>query len=247
MWFYPKVLAHRGGGILAPENTLAALRCGAERGFRGVEIDAMLAADGVPVLMHDPVFGRTVPGRGKVARTPAAELQRMDAGAWFGEQFAGEPVPTLEAAIGLCQARGLWMNIEIKPTPGADIDTGYIVARETARLYRGPLVPAQLPLLSSFSFDALHAAKESAPHLPRALLVDRLTSDWYDNMTALGAVAVHINQRHLHERDVQAIKAAGFAVFCYTVNDPARAKLLQGWGVDAFCTDRLDLIRPDFF
>ena len=68
MWPFPRVIAHRGGGTLAPENTLAGLRCGLAHGYRAVEFDVMLAADGVPVLMHDPAFGRTVPGIGNVAR-----------------------------------------------------------------------------------------------------------------------------------------------------------------------------------
>ena len=63
-WPWPRVLAHRGGGTLAPENTLGAIRFGYERGFRAIEFDAMLAADSVAVLMHDPTLERTTSGRG---------------------------------------------------------------------------------------------------------------------------------------------------------------------------------------
>ena len=59
MWPYPQFLAHRGGGKLAPENTLAALRCGLAHGFHAVEFDVMLSRDGVPVVMRDPYLGRT--------------------------------------------------------------------------------------------------------------------------------------------------------------------------------------------
>jgi len=54
MWPYPKVIAHRGGGTLSPENTLAAMQCGLDYGFAAVEFDVMLSKDGIPVLMHDP-------------------------------------------------------------------------------------------------------------------------------------------------------------------------------------------------
>ena len=64
MWPYPRILAHRGGGTLAPENTYAGLRCGMAAGFRAIEFDVMLARDGVPVVMHDPGLGRTVRGSG---------------------------------------------------------------------------------------------------------------------------------------------------------------------------------------
>ena len=90
MWPYPRIVAHRGAGILAPENTLAAMRCGHARGYRGVEFDVMLSQDGVPILMHDPELGRTVKGSGSVADYGAAQLMRMDAGSWFGTAFADE-------------------------------------------------------------------------------------------------------------------------------------------------------------
>ena len=82
-WPWPRVIAHRGGGQFAPENTLAALRKGHALGFRGVEFDVMLSADAVPVLIHDETLERTTSGRGNVADTAAAVLTTLDAGAWF--------------------------------------------------------------------------------------------------------------------------------------------------------------------
>jgi len=79
-WPYPRVLAHRGGGALAPENTLAAIRTGRSRGFVGVEFDVMLCADDEPVLMHDLTLQRTTDGAGPVAQRSWAELARLDAG-----------------------------------------------------------------------------------------------------------------------------------------------------------------------
>ena len=83
MWPYPRILAHRGGGTLAPENTYAGLLCGMQAGFRAIEFDVMLARDGVPVVMHDPGLGRTVKGSGSVFEHDAQELAAMDAGAWL--------------------------------------------------------------------------------------------------------------------------------------------------------------------
>ncbi len=131
MWPYPRTLAHRGGGTLAPENTLAALRCGLAYGYRAVEFDVMLASDGVPVVVHDPELGRTVAGSGHVNDYTAAQLGAMEAGAWFGAAFAGEGVPTFDAVVAYCKAQRIWMNIEIKPAPGFDVPTGAAVARAT--------------------------------------------------------------------------------------------------------------------
>lgn len=250
MWPYPRIIAHRGGGTLAPENTLAAMRCGLQYGFQAVEFDVMLSADGVPVLMHDPQFGRTVPGKGRVADTPAKDLAAMDAGAWLHSRFAGEPVPTFEEVVRYCRQNRIWMNVEIKPSPGADEQTGHVVAETTTRLFADELAahtgPADLPLFSSFSFDALAAARQSAPGIPRGYLVDTIPDDWLARLQALEACALHTNHKNLTSTQASAVKNAGYGLFCYTVNDPARAKDILRWGVDAFCTDRIDLIGPGF-
>lgn len=233
---------------MAPENTLAALRCGLERGFRAVEFDVMLSADGIPVLMHDPELGRTVPGRGRIADLSAAQLTALDAGAWFAPSFAGERVPGYEQAALFCKENGIWMNVEIKPCEEADLQTGRTVAELTRQLFERELAEgekAALPLLSSFSFDALAAARDAVPEIPRALLVKSVPADWLARLRMLGAVALHVDHTRLTERRAKLIKQHGYGLFCYTVNSPGRARELLDWGVDAFCTDRIDLIGPD--
>ncbi|HEX9171755.1 MAG TPA: glycerophosphodiester phosphodiesterase [Telluria sp.] len=249
MWRYPKILAHRGGGTLAPENTYAAVRCGIEHGFRAIEFDVMLARDGVAVVMHDPYLGRTVPGSGHVYDYDGAELAAMDAGSWFGKNFAGETVPLFVEFAQFCKANGVWMNIEIKPAPGYEAETGRVVARLARAMFADVIEAGNLaraPLLSSFSVLALEAARDAAPDLPRALLMSEVTADWQRPAGALGVQAVHVNHKSLTAELAAEIKGAGFGLFCYTVNDVARAHELLGWGVDAFCTDRIDLIGPGF-
>ena len=252
-WPYPKIIAHRGAGNQAPENTMAAIHYAHAHGFRGVEFDVMLTQDAVPVLMHDPDFGRTVAGIGNVAQHSVAQLLGFDAGSWFGPEFVGEPIPRFEEVARFCGANCIWMNVEIKPAPGHEALTGKVVAgavqRLLADLQHGGAVRqlvAQLPLLSSFSVPALMAARQEAPELAYALLVDRIPVDWRWQCEAVGAVALHVNQKYLTAANAAAVKAAGYGLFCYTVNDVARAHELLGWGVDSFCTDRVDLIGPDF-
>lgn len=254
-WPYPRVLAHRGGGTLAPENTIAGIEAGRRYGFRAIECDAMLAADGVPVLMHDSTLDRTTDGRGPVAARTSAELARLDAGRWRGPEFAGTPVPTLAEAIRHCRRHGIWMNIEIKPSGAeAEQDTGATVARVAAGAYadclradgdRAQSVVVAAPLLSSFSERALAAARAAAPGLPRGLLVEAIPSDWQERLQASGAVALHCDHRRLTEAEARRVKSAGYWLFCYTVNDPQRVRDLFAWGVDALCTDRIDLVRPE--
>lgn len=242
-WPYPRVVAHRGGGTLAPENTLGALRLGASMGFGGVEFDVMLAGDGTPVLIHDETLERTTSGRGGVPAKTYAEIEALDAGAWHSGRFRGERVPTLVAAAGVCRELGLWPNVEIKPARGFEAQTGRAVAQLTLDLWRGAALP---PVLSSFSMDALAAAREVAPSLPRGMLVSRVPSDWQARMQKLGCVALHCNYKELSAPLAADIHAAGYAILCWTVNDPREARKLFGWGADCVVTDRLDLIGPEF-
>ncbi len=253
MWIYPKIIAHRGGGTLAPENTLAGIRCGLAHGFHAVEFDVMLSADRIPVLMHDPQFGRTVRGAGSVSETTARQLAAMDAGAWRDARFAGEPVPMYEDVMNFCKSSNIWMNVEIKPAPGFDAETGRVVAERTRHLFSGEIAArvrriddATVPLFSSFSFDALMAARAAAPEIPRGYLVDVVPADWREQLRALDAVALHTNHKNLTPRLAGEIRQEGYGLFCYTVNTPERAREILQWGVDAFCTDRIDLIGPDF-
>lgn len=240
-WRYPSHIAHRGAGKLAPENTLAAFRHGAGFGYRMFEFDVKLSADGKPVLMHDATLDRTTSGRGRVDALTLGELALLDAGSWHGAAFAGEPVPTLAAIARYTQANGFLVNIEIKPVPGTEARTGAAVALDAQSLWADAEVP---PLLSSFSEEALAAAARVAPGLPRALLLDQLPGDWLERVRQLGCVALDANHRELDADVIAAAHAAGLRVLAYTVNDPARAAQLLGWGLDGLITDAVDQIAP---
>ena len=156
VWPYPRVIAHRGGGTLAPENTLGAIRHGASLGFRGVEFDVMLTGDSTPVLIHDETLERTTDGRGEVARLPYGAIEKFDAGRWLAERWRGERVPMFGEAARLCRELGLWANVEIKPAKGFEAQTGRAVAQMALDLWRGA---ALAPLLSSFAPEALRSGQ----------------------------------------------------------------------------------------
>jgi glycerophosphoryl diester phosphodiesterase len=242
-WPYPRIVAHRGGGSLAPENTLGALRLGASLGFKGVEFDVMLAGDGTPVLMHDETLERTTGVAGEVARTPYAQLAKLDAGARFGERWRGERIPRFAEAGRLCRELGLWANVEIKPAKGHERATGDAVARMTRELWRGADLQ---PVLSSFSRAALDAAHRAAPELPCGGLFDGVPADWLARLREFDCVALHCEARKLDEPLARQIHAAGYAIVCWTVNDPAEARRLRGWGIECLITDALDVIGPEF-
>ena len=240
-WPYPRWVAHRGAGKLAPENTLAAFRLGAGHGYRAFECDVKLSADGVPFLLHDATLERTTNGFGTAGDLPWAALSQLDAGGWHSRAFAGETLPTLQAVAAFVQRNGLTLNIELKPTPGQEQFTGQVVAEHAARLWAGQAVP---PLLSSFSPHALASAQAAEPALPRALLLDTLWDGWSDRVAALGCVAVVTHHALMDSALCAQLQAGGRRALVYTVNEPVDAQRLLALGIDGLITDALDRFAP---
>lgn len=240
-WPLPLWIAHRGAGKLAPENTLAAFREGARHGYRAFECDVKLSADDVPFLLHDTELDRTTPERGVASLRPWGELARIDAGGWHSRAYAGEPLPSLSAVAAFLQANGFALDLEIKPTPGDEERTGRLVAAEVARLWAGQ---RQVPVLSSFRPDALLGAKQAAPQLPRALLVDTDWAGWFDVARQLDCVAVITNHKLMNAPLIGQLHGAGLRALVYTVNDADEAQRLIALGIDGIITDAVDRFSP---
>jgi glycerophosphoryl diester phosphodiesterase len=239
-WPYPRLMAHRCGGVLAPENTLAGLRAAASLGLRAVEFDVMLSADATPLLIHDETWDRTTDRCGRVADTCDETIARIDAGARFGPEFAGEPVPTLEAAARQCRVLGLAANVEIKPAAGYEEATGRVVAEAAMRLWRDADLP---PLLSSFSEASLGAAREVAPQLRLGLLVRSIPADWRQRMARHDCLSLHCDATANRLARLRDIAGEGIPIVCYTVNRRDAARALLAAGVATVITDRIDIVK----
>ncbi len=230
----PAIIGHRGACGHAPENTLASIRKASELGARWVEFDVHLSKDGVPILLHDDSLDRTTSGRGPVDEWAWKDLQRLDAGSWYATAFAGERLPDLGSVFALLGELGLGANIEIKPSPMREEETGRAVVEMLRAEWPDDLPP---PLLSSFQFDSLRAAQLAAPEFDRALLVTGIPEDWESQLWALECVALHCAHTPLTPARIGEIISSGYAVRCYTVNDPERAADLLHWGVASIITD----------
>ena len=261
-WPYPRWVAHRGAGKLAPENTLAAFRLGAGHGYRMFECDVKLSADGLPFLLHDATLTRTTNASNRAlapiehaqvaikdvandaiaGNHPWHTLSQLDAGSWHSRTYAGETIPTLDAIAAYCIRNGYLLNIEIKPTPGTERHTGEVVALHAARLWAGQAVP---PLLTSFNPEALEGAQAMQPELPRGLLLDTLWTGWLETALSLGCQAVVCNHALWDRSTVTQAQSAGMRTLSYTVNDEWAAQRLIGLGTDGIITDRVDLFKPD--
>lgn len=208
-----------------------------------MEFDVRLSRDGHPILFHDQRLERTTNGRGRVADRDLADLKRLDAGAWFGRHFRGEPIPTLVEALATAEALGLGINVEIKPDRDQEAET----ARAAIEVMRSAW-PHHLPrpVISSFRPRAAAVAAAAAPDYEHALLVETVPRDWRRRLDALGGTALHCDARRLRRDMALQVIAAGVPLRCYTVNGARLARRLFAWGVEAVFTDdpmRLGALR----
>ncbi|MDJ0949641.1 MAG: glycerophosphodiester phosphodiesterase family protein [Alphaproteobacteria bacterium] len=231
---YPRLIGHRGAAAHAPENTLAGLRAAAELGVDWVEFDVRLTADDALVLVHDDKLDRTTNGSGRVRAAMLAEIRSLDAGAWFGADFAGEAVPTLDEALAVLRELKLHPNIEIKAEAGDEAAVGRAVARAVRALWPADRPP---PLISSFRFACVAAVADEAPELPLACLMNWGHKEWPDRRADLPWRAIHCAERSLTKRRVAAFKSFGLPLAAFTVNSANRARRLFEFGVDAVFTD----------
>ncbi|MEM7169212.1 MAG: glycerophosphoryl diester phosphodiesterase [Pseudomonadota bacterium] len=230
----PSVMGHRGAAALAPENTLISMRTAADQGAEWIEFDVMLTGDDVPVMFHDDKLERTTGQAGLMAETSFEATRGLDAGAWFGADFAGEPLPSLRDAVSLLQSLKVRANIEIKPSAGREEITGEAVMKCLTEIWPSDVEP---PLISSFKPACLEAAQEWAPDWPRSLLVLAIEDDWHEIMQRYGCLGLHCHWERLQRGQIDPVKDAGYVTACFTVNEPAEAVKLWEWGVDCMISD----------
>ena len=242
-WAYPTLFAHRGAGTFAPENTLAAFKCGHDHGYTAFEFDVKLSADGIAILMHDDTLERTSNGSGAVTDKTMAELAKLDAGSWHSAKYRGEPIPRFSAVAKYLHGLGLLANVEIKPCPGREAETGKLVAELCESLWQDRLVK---PLLSSFSVAALTAARAVSKELPLGLLTGKASAEHLPALHALNCVSIDCDHQYIDGALIKFFHGHNIRVLAYTVNDTARAAELMDLGIDGIFTDEIEAMAKRF-
>ncbi|MBB72511.1 MAG: glycerophosphoryl diester phosphodiesterase [Legionellales bacterium] len=237
----PKTIAHRGASSDAPENTAVAFELAKLKGASWVEFDVMLTADEEVIVMHDTTLDRTTNGEGLVAAMSLAELNALDAGAWFDPLYVGVKIPTLKEVLMVCAKAALGINIEIKPNDGRVSLLVDKVLNHVGRYW-----PAHLPepLYSSFNALAVRQVCDKVPNAYLATILAEWDENWQGLADELATVTVHLNEAIVTEERVKAIKATNRQVLAYTVNDPERARELLAMDVDCVFSDKADLLLP---
>jgi glycerophosphoryl diester phosphodiesterase len=233
------IYAHRGWSAEAPENTMAAFRKALDAPYvAGLELDVQLSKDGVPVVIHDFTLHRTTNGRGLVKERTLAELQSLDAGAWFGEAFRGERIPTLAEALALAKGRAT-VNIELKTAghmyPG--------LAEAAVKAIREAGMEKDV-YFTSFDHLAMLEAKSIAPDIRTGLLVGGRPIAMKYQFEATGADILSIAFPFITPELVKETKELGVELFAWTLDELDHIRAVAALDSDiAICTNRPDRAR----
>ena len=236
---FPKIFAHRGASAYAPENTLIPMEIAKKKNALAIECDVLLTADNYPVIFHDVLVDRTTNGKGAIAEMTLSQIQKLDGGSWFSDEFTHEPIPTLDALLQKCVALGLWINLEIKPTPGYEKLTVEKVLESVARYWPNEAVP---PLFSSFCEKTLILLREQQPEIPIGMLYETWDEIDFYKAEQLRSVSIHLEKSAFTKARVERLHREGYVACAYTVNDVTEAKALQAMGVSSCFSDYPDLL-----
>jgi glycerophosphoryl diester phosphodiesterase len=221
------IIAHRGASAEKPENTLAAFRRALALEVDGIELDVHVTSDGVPVVFHDASLSRLTGTRGRIARKTWAELQTL-------QVLGREPIPRLVDVLRL--TRGLAVvQIELKAGPVTPIIRAIHAARATDWV-----------ILASFHADLVAKARILDPAIPRMLISEGRAAPLalVKRLAACGAVGLSVNHEAIRSAVwLKYFQQRGYSVWSWTVNEPAVAKRLGGWGIDAILSDDPALMR----
>jgi len=232
-----KIIAHRGYSAKYPENTLAAFRAAAKLPIYGVEFDVHLTKDRELVVIHDEKIDRTSNGSGFVKDMTLEQLRQFDYGIWFGEEFAGEKIPTLSEVLEVFAITNLHINIEIKSDIFIYEGIEELVLREvTSRKLEDRVI------LSSFDHEAVQKVAELAPNIENAPLFANPVLNLRDYLMQVPAKALHVSLPSALRYPVRQAIKAGEIVRVYTVNEIEHAERLLPLGVDSIFTDEVELM-----
>jgi glycerophosphoryl diester phosphodiesterase len=229
-------VAHRGASRYAPENTLAAFRLALEHGVPAVECDVRRTQDGHLVVIHDAAVDRTTDGHGAVGSFALESLRSLDAGRWFGPEFAGERIPLIEEVLEAVRGRAL-IQIEIKNNPIPSEGIEHKVAGAIRR--HGMEDDA---LVMSFDHRIIREFKSAAPRIATGILYAARLIDPIAAARAAAADALCVEWGYVGRDLVDIAHQAGLGVFVWTVDDEQDIRRCADIGVDGIASNDTRLI-----
>jgi glycerophosphoryl diester phosphodiesterase len=227
------VIAHRGASGNAPENTLAAFKKAVALGATFIETDLQLSRDARFVAIHDPTVNRTTNGQGAVHEMTLAELRRLDAGSWFGSEFAGERIPTLQEILEFSKKYDVVFYLEIKPSGSWGGEQALVSAlRESGEIPRTVVI--------SFDASIVNTMRKIEPTLMTGLLYDGQIENPLEKAISIGARQLAVRGDLVTPAFIAEVHKKDLQLVCWTVNHPAHMRMLASAGVDGIMSDYPD-------
>ncbi len=241
------LVAHRGASFDAPENTLAAFRLAWEQGADGIEADFRLSSDGQIVCIHDEDTERTAGISRKISDSSLEELRNLEVGAWKGERWRGEKIPTLAEVLNLVPPdKKIFIELKVGPE---------IVEPLVKEIAASSLKPEQT-ILMSFRADTVEACEQRLPQWKSFWLVRYAKQDdggWtptpdeiVETLQRIGADGLGTQNKPelVNAHFIEQINVAGKRDFhVWTVDDPQVARFYKELGAWAITTNRPGWIR----
>lgn len=227
------VIAHRGASGYAPENTLVAFRRALAMGAGFIETDLQLSRDAHFVAIHDDTVNRTTNGRGAVHSFTLAELRRLDAGSWFGSEFTGERIPTLEEILQFAKKHDVVFYLELKPGGSWGGEHALIGAmRESGEIPRAVII--------SFDAGVIASLRQIEPTLMTGLLYDGQYERPVAKALEIGARQIAVRGDLVTPALLAEARKNDLQVVCWTVNHQLHMRMLMEAGVDGIMSDYPD-------
>lgn len=230
--------AHRGASAYFPENTMLSFEKALEMECTGIETDVQMTKDGVLVLIHDEMVDRTTNGHGLVKDYTYMELSKLDAGAWMGEEFIGNKVPTVEELIYLTSDKNIILNFEIK--------SGVVIYEDIEQKLIDLIYKHKIEhkvILSSFNHYSINKCNKISNEINTGILYMAGIYKPYNYVKTVGANAIHPYFLAVNEEVVKEAKKHKTQVNVFTVNDEAYMKSFLDMKVDGIITDYPDKLH----
>lgn len=216
--------------MTAPENTFAALAGAIALKADVIEFDIRRSADGVLYVFHDETLERTSNGIGRFGETHSSEIDRLDAGSWFGDAFVGQKIPRLDEFLKACAGR-IATYAEIK-------DADPVLVRDMLQ------AEGLLETAWTFSFDPdiRKATQVRTPDFRRMVLFEHVGS--VRAAVAEGAAILEFHEGDLTPDLVQEAKAAQLITqLFYDGEEECVFSKAVKLGIDQMNIDHVDKFR----
>ena len=229
----PAIVAHRGGSLLAPENTLAAFKNALKLGVDRIELDVQFSSDHEVVVIHDEKLNRTTNGKGNIIKFTRQQLSALDAGIKFSEKFAGEKIPTLDEVLDLVDGACVLL-IEIK----SDKNSFPELENEVVNLLHKHNALSWC-VVQSFNYESVLKVHTIDPEIKTGILFVKPPLDKIEKgqLDVSFISEINIYQRFAGKKTVARIHQMNKKTFVWTANKPERMQQLIKNGADGIMTD----------